>query len=461
MAKPLRYLHQRANEDWLIGFDSHQFHQLSQQFFADFTQQTSQGTPPKILLAESNPIRFLAAFLAAVAANCAVFLGNPNWGKQEWQQVLNLAQPNLILGQTPMSEAPCPMPEAPCPMPEAPCPIFIPTGGSSGKLRFAIHTWDTLMASVWGFHQYFDKKPVNSVCVLPLYHVSGLMQFLRSLTTGGRLTILPFKALVAGEGQHLDPSQFFISLVPTQLVRLLDSGAAAWLSRFRAVLLGGAPAWESLLERARGDRIPLALTYGMTETASQVVTLKPDDFLRGNNSSGRVLPHARVTIRNETGEICDRDRIGTITIEADSLALSYYDEAQNPIFNIFQTDDLGYCDRQGYLHVIGRRSRKIITGGENVFPEEVEAAIRATQLVADVAVLGIRDRYWGQAVTAIYIPRSPEVSPAKLQAAIAGNLSQFKCPKHWLAVEQLPRNPQGKVNYSQLEGIAIAFLKDV
>jgi O-succinylbenzoic acid--CoA ligase len=346
-------------------------------------------------------------------------------------------------------------------MPHARCPILIPTGGSSGKLRFAIHTWDTLMASVRGFHQYFDEKPVNSVCVLPLYHVSGLMQFLRSLTTGGRLTILPFKELVAGEGQHLDPSQFFISLVPTQLVRLLDSGAAAWLSRFRAVLLGGAPAWESLLARARRDRIPLALTYGMTETASQVVTLKPEDFLKGNNSSGRVLPHARVTIRNETGEICDRDRIGTITITADSLALGYYNEAQNPISNLFQTDDLGYFDRQGYLHVIGRRSRKIITGGENVFPEEVEAAIRATQLVADVGVLGISDHYWGQAVTAIYSPRSPEVSLAQLQAAVAGNLSQFKCPKHWIAVEQLPRNSQGKVNYTQLEQIAIARLKGI
>ena len=346
---------------------------------------------------------------------------------------------------------------------------MIPTGGTSGKIRFTIHTWETLTASVKGFHQYFGEIPVNSFCVLPLYHVSGLMQFLRSFITGGSIQILPYKALKAGEtgkideviGQRpvnscrglSDPEEFFISLVPTQLQHLLRSDAAKWLSRFHTVLLGGAPAWQELLETARQHNIRLAPTYGMTETASQIVTLKPEDFLKGNNSSGQVLPHAKVTIRSSTGEVLGVNQTGTITIDADSLCLGYYPEFITKQQD-FSTDDLGYFDRNGYLNIVGRSSNKIITGGENVFPYEVEAVILATQLVTDVCVIGLPDQYWGQVVTAIYVPSSPEVTPQSLQLAVEDKLSKFKCPKYWVPVVNLPRNFQGKLNYKQLSKIA-------
>jgi acyl-CoA synthetase (AMP-forming)/AMP-acid ligase II len=581
MEEPLVHLKQRAGEDWLIGHDSNQFNHLTEQLFHQLAQLSKYGTPPKILIAEQNPLRFLAAFLAAVAAGCPVFLCNPNWVQQEWQEVFDLVQPDLIFGQE--ANPPLPLPPSP-PLPLSHSRlIMIPTGGSSGKIRFAVHTWETLMASVRGFHQYFGEKPINSFCVLPLYHVSGLMQFLRSFTTGGRIVILPFKALVAGEGCHIDPTEFFISLVPTQLARLIsldssedlrtrslsapltpplvrgeavseaaqstDAGweeqnpipplppkvgrvracfqtspsdsdppkselkrtltefsplvkggwggspglktlprggwrseeeslnsASAWLSRFQAVLLGGAPAWKSLLEQARRHSIPLALTYGMTETASQVVTLKPEDFLKGNNSSGQVLPHAQVTIRSSTGEILGENQIGIITIQADSLALGYYPinpkskivrlsvsalslskghaEVQN-----LKSDDLGFFDEQGYLTIIGRRSNKIITGGENVFPAEVEAAIQGTQLVADVCVIGVPDSQWGQIVTAVYVPQTQAISTEVLKTALADKLSKYKRPKYWVQVESLPRNSQGKVNYEQLQTIVTAWLE--
>jgi O-succinylbenzoic acid--CoA ligase len=226
--------------------------------------------------------------------------------------------------------------------------------------------------------------------------------------------------------------------------------------------LGGAPAWAELLEQARRHSIPLALTYGMTETASQVVTLKPEAFLAGNNSCGQVLPHAQVTIRSSTGELLGSNQTGIITIEADSLTLGYYPEAEtlnrkSKIQNL-KSDDLGFFDEQGYLTIIGRRSNKIITGGENVFPAEVEAAILATQLVADVCVIGLPDQYWGQVVTAVYVPSSLNVFPASLRAAVEDKLSRFKRPKYWVPVESLPRNAQGKVNYEQLKKVATDFL---
>jgi O-succinylbenzoic acid--CoA ligase len=240
---------------------------------------------------------------------------------------LDLVQPDIILGQDIATDRQQRYSSIPYPQSPIPNSIMIPTGGSSGKIRFAIHTWETLMASVQGFRKYFQLTQVNSFCVLPLYHVSGLMQFMRSFTSGGKLVIQPFKALEAGGKCNIEPSEFFISLVPTQLQRLLQNPElAAWLSHFQTVLLGGAPAWQELLEQARHQNIRLAPTYGMTETASQIATLKPEEFLKGNNSSGQILPHVKVTIRSPNNEILDINKTGIITIQANSLALGYYPE---------------------------------------------------------------------------------------------------------------------------------------
>ncbi|MEH2037327.1 2-succinylbenzoate--CoA ligase [Nostoc sp.] len=458
MQQPLDCLNNLTQDDWLIGYNSHQFNQIAQELYLELTQLSACGTPPKIILAEREPLRFLASFIAACAANCPVFLCNPDWGTQEWQQVFDLVQPNIIWGKllhTPTS----PVSQSLVPSPQSPF-IMIPTGGSSGQIKFAIHTWETLVSSVQGFTEYFQVKQVNSFCVLPLYHVSGLMQFMRSFTTAGKLAIQPFKAVESGQIFNIKQSEFFISLVPTQLQRLLQNPELTeWLSQFNTVLLGGAPAWNELLEKARFHRIRLAPTYGMTETASQIATLKPDDFLSGKISSGQILPHAKVTIRNQQGEILNYNQIGNITIHAQSLALGYYPKTRENQTD-FQVDDLGFLDEQGHLNIVGRNSDKIITGGENIYPAEIESAIQSTQMVADICVIGIPDKHWGQALTAIYIPKKSDISALKIQTLLKDKLSKFKIPKYWIPQQNLPRNSQGKINRQQLQQIATEFLQN-
>ncbi|WP_375504899.1 2-succinylbenzoate--CoA ligase [uncultured Nostoc sp.] len=464
MERPLNCLNNLAQNDWLIGYSSHQFNQIVQELYLQLTQLSAYGILPKIILAEREPVRFLASFIAACAANCPVFLCNPDWGTQEWQQVFDLVQPDIIwgienrewgIGNQNCEEITIISPSSP----HSPF-ILIPTGGSSGQIKFAIHTWETLIASVQGFTKYFQLKQVNSFCVLPLYHVSGLMQFMRSFTTGGKLAILPFKAVETGQIFNIKQSEFLISLVPTQLQRLLqNSGLTQWLSQFNTVLLGGAPAWNELFEKARFHRIRLAPTYGMTETASQIATLKPDDFLSGKISSGQILPHAKVTIHNQQGEILNSNQIGNITIQAQSLALGYYPITRENQAD-FQVDDLGFLDKQGHLNIVGRNSDKIITGGENIYPAEIESAIQATQLVADICVIGIPDKHWGQALTAIYIPKKSNTSALKIQTLLKDKLSKFKIPKYWIPQQNLPRNSQGKINRQQLQQIAREFLQN-
>jgi O-succinylbenzoic acid--CoA ligase len=457
MERPLDYLNKLAQNDWLIGYDRHQFNQIAQQLYLELTQLSASGIPPKIILAEREPVRFLASFIAACAANCPVFLCNPDWGTQEWQQVFDLVQPDIIWGMGHGAWNIGNENNIQCPIPNS---IMIPTGGSSGQIKFAIHTWETLTASIQGFTEYFQLKQVNSFCVLPLYHVSGLMQFMRSFTTGGKLNIQPFKAVESSQILNIKQSEFFISLVPTQLQRLLQNPELTkWLSQFNTVLLGGAPAWNELLEKARFHRIRLAPTYGMTETASQIATLKPDDFLSGKISSGQILPHAKVTIRNQQGEILNSNQIGNITIQAQSLALGYYPITRENQTD-FQVDDLGFLDEQGYLNIVGRNSDKIITGGENIYPAEIESAIQATQMVADICVIGIPDKHWGQALTAIYIPNKSDTSALKIQTLLKDKLSRFKIPKYWIPQQNLPRNSQGKINRQQLQQIATEFLQN-
>ncbi|MGB0564082.1 MAG: AMP-binding enzyme, partial [Spirulinaceae cyanobacterium] len=121
------------------------------------------------------------------------------------------------------------------------------------------------------------------------------------------------------------------------------------------------------------------------------------------------------------------------------------------------TDDLGQLDTQGYLSITGRQSRKIITGGENVFPEAIEARLRDTGQVKDVCVVGIPDVYWGEAIAAVYVPK-PDCELQQLQAALQAQGPPMEQPRHWLSCGALPRSPQGKIHLAQVRDWVMARL---
>lgn len=289
------------------------------------------------------------------------------------------------------------------------------------------------------------------------------MQALRSLLSGGKLALVASKSLEIEPISLPAPETWFISLVPTQLQRLLALPAKrSWLANVHTILLGGAPAWETLLTQARQHNLRVAPTYGMTETAAQVATLPPEDFLQGR-SGYCLLPHAQVTIRDDAGQALPAGQVGRLELVAASLMHGYWPIAQaDRPTQAFLTDDLGYLDAQGRLHVLGRASDTIITGGEKVIPAEVEAALHATGLVQDVWVTAMADRHWGQVVTALVVPATPARAHVvtHLQAAIAPVLSRYKHPKHWLVLPALPRNAQGKLDRSQAQALAHAHFSN-
>jgi o-succinylbenzoate---CoA ligase len=419
----------RLQAGWLVDVDAEAIIDRADRQLAEFTQ----SPPHFISIATHQPIDFIADLMTGWRLGIPIFLGNPQWGKAELEQVSRLT---ARVDRQQHREL-----------------IMIPTGGSSGEVKFAMHTWETLSASVWGFQEFYGVGEINAVCTLPLYHVSGLMQLLRSLLTNGKLSIVDFHQLYNSPHTFIakiDRDRYFISLVPTQLSKILDFDATL-LAQFQTILLGGAPPSIELLTKARNAKLPLALTYGMTETASQITSLKPTEFLAGNNSCGQVLPHAEIELIPLIDDATNQrrsQRVQSIRIRATSLMLGYFPHLTSATY--FEPDDLGSVDLDRYLTILGRNSGKIITGGENVFPIEVVNAIMATRLVVDAWVIGLPDRYWGQVVTAIYVENDVPVSGELLSKAIAGKISNYKIPKYWFPVTKIPRNALGKVSSQEI-----------
>lgn len=394
--------------------------ELSQALGAWRGKEPGARSGDPILISEAAPGKFMAAFADAVAGAGDVFLCDPNWGAAEKSQVAALLQSKIENPKSKIGQG----------------WLMIPTGGTGGGLKFARHDGETLAAAVRGFVRHFQLTRVNAVGVLPLHHVSGLMAWLRCALTGGEYRPLDWKDVEAGRRPVLvdNPDGWMISLVPTQLERLLQSDAAiVWLKGFRLILLGGGPSWPGLLEKVAAARLPVSLGYGMTETAAMVTALRPDEFLAGGRSCGTVLPHA--TVKIGAGE--------TIVVGGNSLFRGYHPQWRDR--GDFETEDRGRLDEHGHLSVAGRRDAIIITGGEKVEPAEIETVLHGSGEFPEVVVLGLPDTQWGQQVVAVY-PGNVRPDFHKV-IGVMSRLAAHKRPKRYIPlVGPWPANAQGKVN---------------
>jgi O-succinylbenzoic acid--CoA ligase len=370
---------------------------------------------------DRDPSQFMDIFAQALAAGGEIFLADPSWRAAE-RTILarHLSGPGAAeLGW-----------------------LMVPSGGASGGLKFARHDSHTIAAAVQGFCRHFGLERVNSVCVLPLHHVSGFMAWMRSALTGGTFLPWDWKEVESGRYPGDLPSDCCISLVPTQLQRLIRVPEAVdWLRRFRIVFVGGAPAWEGLLDEAAALRLPLSPGYGATESAAMAAALRPEEFLRGMRGCGSPLPHARIDLVDG----------GIVRISGESLYRGYHPQYRED--RAWTTGDIGAFDANGSLVILGRSDDVIVTGGKKVSPAEVEAALLASGEFEDVAVVGLPDAEWGQVVVACHPARARAPRTERLASALSG-LAPYKRPKCYRAISPWPRNAQGKVNRAELRILA-------
>ena len=398
-------------------------------------------THPETPLGRAALERVVAATGCAVRRGGFVFLRDTSWGARELGQFARLEK------------------QAAAMPPPGDGWLCLPTGGTGGTLRFARHDERTLSAAVAGFCAHFGLARVNAADVLPAHHVSGFMARARCAATGGAHLPCAWGEIARGHfpGLAKQPDGWVLSLVPTQLQRLLDAGRGAleWLRRFRVIFIGGGPAWRQVIDKAARARLPLVLSYGMTETAAMIAAQREGDFAAGDRSSGRVMPHARVEICDaETGAVLPRGKTGLVRVSAASLFRGYFPETRAGDFH--QTDDLARRDARGGLRIAGRRDAVIVTGGKKVMPAEVEEVLRAGGCFSDVAVVGVPDAEWGSKVVACHpAGAGAGFDRAGAEAALCA-LAKYKWPKAYVALGDWPLNAQGKLNRAALAAAARA-----
>jgi len=336
--------------------------------------------------------------------------------------------------------------------PEWPHPVatgvlcLIPTSGSTGGPKLVCLTHGNVAAAVESSSRLLGNGQRDTwLLCLPLTHVAGLSILWRSAATGGAVRLVAgFEAsgvaaiLTRGEAS-------WVSLVPTMLRRLLAADAGPYPATLAGVLVGGAAVDEALVLRALAAGLPVLSSYGMTEACSQIATVAPGEAADSIGSVGRPVPGMSVEVVGPGGAVEDGVE-GDIYVDGPAVSPGY--DRAPPRVSPLRTGDRGYLDGGGRLVVVGRGDDVIVTGGENVQPALVEAAITSHPGVRLAAVFGAPDVEWGEVVVASVV--APGESAASLEEHVRARLRRFEVPRRWVFLDHLPVLANGKVDKASL-----------
>ncbi len=392
------------------------------------------------LRAEPDP-EGIALLHGVWMAGGAVAPLDPRWTKGETKRALEEVSPRLellgpeTLAGTPPSGDPLPG------LQESAVAAHLLTSGTTGRPRVVHLTTGNLLANARGTRERLSLKASDRwLGSLSLAHVGGLALVTRASLLGSGLVLRgSFRpetfAYLAASGAITHAS-----LVPTMLHQLLEEwGSRPAPGTLQCLLIGGARAPEPLLERALERGFPLALTYGLTEATSQVATAPPSLTRRKPGTVGPPLPGVEVGV----------DDSGEVLVRGPTVARGVAGED-----GWLRTRDLGRLDEEGHLWITGRISDRIITGGVNVDPAEVESVLLTHPEVVDAAVVGIPDPEWGERVVAVLVAGRHDPSlEQEVDRLVRSALSSPKRPRSYRVALVLPRNRNGKVDRESLRAL--------
>ncbi|WP_312095698.1 o-succinylbenzoate--CoA ligase [Niallia sp.] len=283
------------------------------------------------------------------------------------------------------------------------------------------------------------------LCAVPLFHISGYSILMKSIIYGIKIVLhdsFDEKRVLLDLWKE---KVTIMSVVTTMLQRIEQAASEKFPAYFRYMLLGGGPATVELLTRCINKGILVYYSYGMTETSSQIVTLSPEDSIRKIGSAGKPLFPAQLRIVNQAGEVLGPNEVGEITVFGPNVSKGYLNKENHLIDGWFFTGDIGYIDSEGFLYVLDRRSDLIISGGENVYPAEVEAVLTEMEGIREAAVIGIPDDQWGQVPIAFVVVDEILRSEKWIMENCEKSLAKYKIPKRVLFLSEVPRNASGKI----------------
>ena len=415
-------------------------------------KQMLDDCPPGVLVVEAPFLEQTDALRSGLGAMKLVALGSSAAGWQDWSDFLAAA--SAVPDDSAVG------PGAPKELPLGNAPLLICyTSGSTGKPKGVVLTQDAIDCNADNSVDMHAMTPDDRVLtVLPMFHVGGLnIQTTPALRTGCTLVLHPrFEPEAALEAIARER----ISLVLTvPAVADMMMASPRWtgtdLSSLRMVSIGSSIVPLRIIEAVHARGVPMAQVYGSTETCPIAAYQKRDEALRKVGSTGRAARHCQLRIVGHDDAELPVGQAGEILVKGRNVMSGYW---RNPeataaafIDGWYRTGDMGWLDDEGFLTVVGRKKEMIISGGENIYPAELENVLIQCDDVLEAAVVGRSDARWGEIAVAVVVPkegRRPDA--AGILKLFDGRLARYKHPKDVVFVEALPKTALGKIRKEEL-----------
>jgi len=346
--------------------------------------------------------------------------------------------------------------------------LIVYTSGTTGKPKGAVLSQSALLWNGFNSIHAHDLSQADHVLnALPMFHVGGLNnQTLPALLAGATVTL----------HKRFDPGLWLADvarrrptlslLVPATMQAIIahPDWSSTELSSLKMINSGSMVVPDSLIRAFHARGVPVGQIYGCTETAPIATVLLKEDALRKVGSAGKPAPHCEVKIVDEKGRPATPGGSGEILVRGPNVMGRYWNDPQETAAAFadgwFRTGDLGRVDEQGFYWIMGRAKDVIISGGENIYPAELENVLADCAAIAESAVIGVEDLKWGEAACACIVLREGKrLDEAAVLALFADRLAKYKHPRRILFLESLPKNALGKVQKFELKR-ALAARRD-
>jgi fatty-acyl-CoA synthase len=412
--------------------------------------QMLQDCPPSVLFVEPHYLAQTDAFRDELAGAILVSVGpaGPDWMAWEEFSARGTGAPAL-----------------PQEVPSADTPLLICyTSGSTGKPKGVLLTQRAIECNAANSVDMHDLGSGDVILnTLPLFHVGGLNNLTTPALQAGCTVVLHPKFDADATFDSLEKDGITLTvLVPAQLDMMMAHRRwpGADFSGLRMITTGSTIVPMHVIRAVHAKGVPLAQVYGSTETCPIAVYLKAGDAMRKPGSTGRVAAHCRLRLVDGNGNDVAQGVSGEIMVKGDNVMSGYWNAPQATAAVLsdgwFRTGDVGHFDEEGYLYVDGRSKDMIISGGENIYPAEIENLLIESPDIAEASVIGRPDERWGEIVVAVVVPRPDHtLSSEQVLKLLEGRIARFKHPKEVVVVKALPKTALGKIRKEDVRKMVV------
>ncbi|MBI5107220.1 MAG: long-chain fatty acid--CoA ligase [Rhodocyclales bacterium] len=401
--------------------------------------QMLQDCPPAALFVELAHVPQTDAYRAALGDLSLVSFGPPAAGWIAWEEFCARADAAMLRDAEVDPEAPL---------------LICYTSGSTGKPKGVLLTQRAIECNAANSADMHDLKPDDVILTtLPLFHVGGLNNQTTPALQAGCTVVLHPKFDADATFDAIEHGGVTLTvLVPAQLDMMMAHRrwASADFSSLRMITTGSTIVPMQVIRSVHDKGVPLVQVYGSTETCPIAVYMKAGDAMRKAGSTGRAGRHCQLRLVDKDGLDVAQGVTGEILIKGDNVMSGYWQAPQATTAVLkdgwFRSGDMGHLDDEGFLYVDGRSKDMIISGGENIYPAEIENLLIESPDIAEASVIGRPDGRWGEIVVAVVVPReNSTINGEQVLKLLEGRIARFKHPKEVVLVKALPKTALGKI----------------